>query len=169
MLTNDELKLILDKPIAAKLLCFGLSILIFFLLIKFITSFKDTMNTQVTNSGPYIMNNLPSHSEINKKLEIELFGKYIPKQLGDANIKPSLLDLHVIGIVFSSKKQDSEVIIRFANGIERPFKIGDIIPGGATILHISVDGIIVDREGVLERLKLPNTKLKFDRPPKPLK
>lgn len=96
-----------------------------------------------------------------------LFGQYVPI-LSDNQIKQSSLDLEVIGIMYSSDKINSQVLIRAAGGEEELYKIGDNLPGGAIIKKINKQGIVVFYKGELERLSLPKNELLFDKPAKAL-
>lgn len=168
MLISEQLNLIREKTITAQALCALLLLLIVYILISSVASVRYISKSPQHSAPSHRKQHGLSKSAITNSLDLDLFGKYIPKQLGDANIKPSLLDVHVIGVMFSENKKSSEVLLRFANGIERTFKNGDTIPGGAKIIHISSDGVIVNRDGTLERINLPVNKLKFDKPLKPM-
>ncbi|KTD18582.1 general secretion pathway protein C [Legionella lansingensis] len=97
-----------------------------------------------------------------------LFGAYVPTNLADAEIKQSMLDVEVVGILFSNKEENSQVIIRAGGGQEKIYMIGDTLPGGAVIKRISENGVVVLHNGVLESLSLPKNELLFDAPAKPL-
>ncbi|MDF1758609.1 MAG: type II secretion system protein N [Legionellaceae bacterium] len=169
MLGSDYLKLYIKKPIFAIMTCGVIVILLIFQFLGLISNIKNATQTHRYNKNLHIESNALNQEQLKRQLSNQIFGRYIPKQLGDASIQPSVLNLKVLGVMYSKNKKDSQVIIQLPHGIERTFKNGDIIPGGATILHISVDGVIVTRDGVLERLNLPKTKLIFDKPLKPLK
>ena len=168
MLISEQLNLISEKKVTAQALCALLVLFIFYIVISSVSSMRIISKAPQHSAPSHLKQHGISKSAIVSSLDLDLFGKYIPKQLGDANIKPSLLDVNVIGVMFSTNKKNSEVMLRFANGIERPFKNGDTIPGGAKIIHISSDGVIVNRDGTLERINLHVNKLKFDKPLKPM-
>lgn len=97
-----------------------------------------------------------------QKLSTNLFffGDYVPTN--DAEIKHSMLNVQVVGIMFANNENDSRVIIRSARGSEEMFRVGDAIPGGAIIKRIMASGIVVLRNGELERLSLPKNELFFE-------
>lgn len=97
-----------------------------------------------------------------------LFGDYVPANLSDTEIKKSMLDVEVVGIMFSDKEKDSQVIIRANNGEEKYYVVGDTLPGGAVIKHISTQGVVVLHNGSLESLSLPKNELLFEKPARPL-
>ncbi len=97
-----------------------------------------------------------------------LFGDYVPTDLNEADIKQSMLNVELVGILFADKIEDSQVIIRDAGGEERNYRIGDSISGGAVIKRIMVDGILVEHNGSLERLNLPKQDLSFEPVARPL-
>jgi general secretion pathway protein C len=169
MFANDELKSFLERPKTIKTICFVLAFLIIWQLVSFYSQIKYIKNISLSS---YVKNEEhASRNNVNIKalLNLDLFGKFVPKLLDKANITPSTLDIHVIGILFSSQKNESQVILKFANGKENIFKIGDIIHGGASIVEIYRDKVIISRDGVLESVKFSNHKLIFDDPPKPLR
>jgi general secretion pathway protein C len=96
-----------------------------------------------------------------------LFGDYVPINLSDADIKQSMLNLQVVGIMFSAKESDSQVIIR-AKKEEKYYVVGDTLPGGAVIKRILENAVVVLHNGVLESLSLPKNELAFSPPAKPL-
>lgn len=97
-----------------------------------------------------------------------LFGDYVPNNLNEADVKQSRLDLSLVGIMFSEDNNASHVIIRSAGGREQTYHVGDSLPGGATIKRITEDGVLILRNGALERITLPKTGLVFEPPAKPL-
>lgn len=95
-----------------------------------------------------------------------LFGVYVSNNL--ASIKKSMLNVTLVGIMFATPINESQVIIRSANGEEKTYKTGDTVPGGAVIKRIMATGILVDRRGTLESLSLPKNELIFEPVAKPL-
>lgn len=104
----------------------------------------------------------------NAGLTMAFFGDFIPKNLNDAGVKKSMLNLKVVGILFSDNQEGSQVIIRTADGQEQSFKVGDSVPGGAIIKRITNDGVFVLHGGELESLSLPKNQLIFEAPARPL-
>lgn len=102
-------------------------------------------------------------------LNSSLFGVYVPVDLNEGSVKKSALDVSLVGILLAIPIEESEVIIRTANGDENTFLLGDTIPGGAVIKRITASGVLVERGGVLESLSLPKDDLTFEPVPEPLK
>ncbi|HAU1151059.1 TPA: general secretion pathway protein GspC [Legionella pneumophila] len=98
-----------------------------------------------------------------------LFGVYVPADLNEDNVKQSMLNVTLVGILFADKIEESQVIIRSASGEEKTYYVGDKIPGGATIKRIMPGGVLVERDGTLESLSLPKNDLTFEPVAKPLK
>lgn len=107
-------------------------------------------------------------SSVLKQLNIPIFGDYIPKALVDLNVKPSGLDLTLVGIVFSKDPKQSMAIISAPGNQVQHFFLGDWVPGQAKINQITPDGVVLEREGQLESLSLPKDELDFESPPSPL-
>jgi len=153
------------KKLAASLIF----LLAFFAFIWEITSgFRTTEQTKVFSQPvkiPTQQNVIRPNSPI---FTNALFGAYVPANLSDAEIKQSMLDVQVVGVMFSDKEKNSQVIIRSNNGEEKYYVVGDTLPGGAVIKHISGQGVVVLHNGSLESLSLPKNELIFDGPVKPL-
>jgi len=96
-----------------------------------------------------------------------LFGEYVP-DMATAEIKQSTLDFTVVGILYSSQKGESQVLLQTTEGKELSFLVGDTLPGGAVIKRIEKSRIIVLYKGALESLRLPKNELLFEQPPKAL-
>ncbi len=105
---------------------------------------------------------------LNKGLHMPFFGEHVPDNLHDANVKQSMLDLHVVGILFAKNEQNSQVIIRAAGGREQIYGVGDSLPGGVVIKRITPEGVLVGQNGSLESLSFPKNELIFEPPVKPL-
>ncbi|KTC98835.1 type II secretion system protein N [Legionella erythra] len=96
-----------------------------------------------------------------------LFGDYVPVSM-DETIKQSMLDVDLVGIMYSTAPEDSQVLLRSGGGEEKSYRVGDTLPGGAVIKRIGQDGIVVLHNGTLESLSLPKNELRFEEPAKPL-
>jgi general secretion pathway protein C len=109
------------------------------------------------------------HSAKRGPLHTSLFGIYVTSNLDESKVKQSMLNVTLVGVLLADKIEDSQVIIRSANGQEKTYKVNDIIPGGAIIKRIVASGVLVEHNGALERLSLPRNKLNFEPIAKPLK
>ena len=98
-----------------------------------------------------------------------LFGVYVPNDLNVDSVKKSMLDVTLVGIVFAKNIEDSMVIIRSTSGEEKTYMVGDTIPGEAKIKRITAEGVLVERDGILESISLPKDELTFEPLPKPMK
>ncbi|OJX98202.1 MAG: hypothetical protein BGO90_08360 [Legionella sp. 40-6] len=121
----------------------------------------DGLETQAPAVGFPIAQNI-SYKEL---FNSSLFGAYVT-ELNENTVKKSLLNVTVVGILVAGS--NSQVIIRAANGEERVYRLNDKIPGDAIIKKITVQGIVVERHGVLESLSLPKSELNFEPVAKPL-
>lgn len=163
MLTDA--KIILSKPVIPKSIFF---FLIFLLLWQIGVGFIHFFSVESTAKQGHPFPTQPIQESFKAALTTPLFGDYVPQNLGEADVKQSVLDLTVVGIMFSNKEGASHVIIRTAGGREQTFSVGDSLPGGAIIKRITPDGVLIKRNGVLESLSLPKNDLNFEAPPKPL-
>ena len=115
--------------------------------------------------------NLPTKTKSDSAdyiLNSSLFGVYVPNDLNEDNVKKSMLNVTLVGILLGDKTEESQVIIRSAGGEENTYKIGDKIPGGAIIKRIMAGGVLAERNGALESLSLPKNDLTFEPVAKPL-
>jgi len=101
-------------------------------------------------------------------VRVDLFGEYVPHGLGDTGVQRSKSNASIIGILFSSDEQASQVLIEVSGHNDKVFKLGDKIPGGAIIKRITPDGILLMRDGVVESLSLPQDELLFAPPSQPM-
>lgn len=165
-----DVKIALLRPIVPKLICVTLALLLIWQIAVGVGSFfsldKATSVRHDQFTDPKIKAKQPS---LNTGLTTTFFGDYVPKNLSDSDVKQSMLDLTVVGIMFDNSEKASHVIIRTAGGRERTFGVGDALPGGAIIKRITSDGVLIGRNGSLERLSLQKNALTFEPPAKPLR
>ncbi len=166
---STDLKTSLLRPILPQGIC------VFFFLLTCIDLFSFVVNgwqanTKTPINTPTGLNQKAFQPQEREEMKLRwpLFGDYIPKQFGDLQVKRSLLDLHLVGILYSTSTQESQVILRGGSGVEQSYKVGDRLPGGATIKQISEDSVLVMHNGELESLFLPKNKLIFEPPSKAL-
>lgn len=133
--------------------------------LEILQAFKVDFDIKTAGFPPKIQK-MTTINEQSLALVWPLFGVYLPDNL--SNIKQSTLDLEVVGILYSKKENDSQVIIRSANGEDAAYAEGDTLPSGVVIKRINKQGIVVLHEGRLERLNLQKKELIFAPPPKPL-
>lgn len=104
----------------------------------------------------------------NLGLTMPFFGKYVPDNLNDMDIKQSMLNLKVVGIMLASTAENSQAIIHTANGRDQTYREGDTLPGNVVIKRITGKGVLVERKGELESLSFPENELIFEVPARPL-
>ena len=164
-----DLKIALSKPIVPQMLCVVLALLLIAEIASGVYSFF-----LFDKKGP-VSHDKFTEALIKSKLKLTMaglstpfYGEYVPKNLNDGDVKQSMLDLKVMGIMFDNSEVASHVIIRTAGGLEQTFNQGDKLPGGAIIKRITPEGVLMTRHGSLERLSLPTNALIFDAPAQPL-
>jgi general secretion pathway protein C len=118
--------------------------------------------------------NQPAMTPAKKKsfdalLHSSLFGVYVSNDLNGTNVKKSMLHITLVGVLLGNTEENSQVIIRSANGEEKNYKVQDKIHGGALIKRIMPDGILVEHDGNLESISLPKNELFFEPVAKPLR
>ena len=135
---------------------------------EIISAFRANEQITIVNRPTKVTSVLERLRADSPLFKTALFGHYVPVNLSDAEIKQSMLDVQVVGILFSGKENDSQVILRTGHGEEKYYLIGDSLPGGAVIKRISERGVVVLHNGSLESLSLSKNELTFDVPAKPL-
>lgn len=161
-----DVKIALSRPIVPKLICVTLVLLLVSWIAVGTRSFFSLDNAM--NVGHDQLIDIKIRAK-RPSLNTAFFGDYVPKNLSDADVKQSMLDLTVVGIMFAESEEGSHVIIRTAGGREQTFSIGDSLPGGAVIKRITSDGVLIGRNGSLESLSLQKNALTFEPPAKPLR
>jgi general secretion pathway protein C len=153
------------------IICF-ISLFSLLIILEYTTLFFSFANkSAISNANKNIEVSIKKESKesYDNILNSSLFGVYVPDNLSGENVKKSMLNVTLVGILFANKIADSQVIIRASNGEEKTYKIGDIIPGGAAIKRIMAEGLLVEQNGTLESLSLPKNDLTFEPVAKPLK
>lgn len=160
---NFDLIAFLNRPLFPKLLCAFWGVVLLLLLVQV----KSTLWPEETQDLT-VLSASQEEPNVQKSLEIPLFGQYASVNLNGDVMKQSTLDVDIIGIMYSSKASHSQVLIRLNNGEEHSYFVGNVLPGGATIKRIKPDSVVVLYQGALEVLNLTKSKLQFDEPVKPL-
>ena len=89
-----------------------------------------------------------------------LFGKFEQVKKVEKSEKPIVvpetkLNLKLRGVFASEDTAAARAIIADAKNDEDSYRIGDQVPGGATLNEIYADRVILERDGRLETLRLP--------------
>jgi type II secretory pathway component PulC len=84
-----------------------------------------------------------------------------PKAYSHTVIPITSLQLRLIGVVQSTSKSASRVIISEAGQTGKVYQIGDVLSSGVNISGTTMDGVILDNGGHLEKLPLQRTPLIF--------
>jgi general secretion pathway protein C len=148
-----------------------ISLIFFFSLLtltEFISLFWISFTPQASSEEEHLVAPTQKNS-FDSILSASLFGVYVANDLDGDNVKKSTLNISLVGILLESSPDESQVIIRSANGEEQNYKVDDKIPGGALIKRIMSGGILVEHEGNLERVSLPKNELIFEPLAKPLR
>ena len=166
MFASPLLKTQLFRPVMAQSLCVFLVLMLWIQIILFVITLRQIFHPAAMPIPPTQIITSPSMDNEMEWLRWPLFGEFVPKQSGSVVIKHSTLDLKIVGILFSTIPNESQVIVLSPGGIETLFKVGDILPHGVVIKRISANSILVSRDGELESLSLPKDQLIFEPPPK---
>ena len=154
----------------AKWLIIGL-ILLFSLLTlsEFARLFWSFENQDASLNNNQVIAQAPAKNSLDDLLHSALFGVYVSNDMNSDNVKKSMLNISLVGILLGNTSKNSQVIIRAANGEEKNYRVDEKIPGGASVKKIMAGGIIVEHNGSLESVSLPKTELIFEPAAKPLR
>lgn len=164
-----DLKLLFSQPIVPQAMIIVLTcVLLVEIYLGVGTLFKrdNTMKNQVIHTNSLM--NKAKNSTSTGGLNTHFFGDYIPIDIASANVKATMLDLKIVGILFSSKNATSQVIIQTSGGAQKTYFVGDTVTKGVVIRKITPEGVLLAHHGLLESLSLPNEALSFEPQPKPL-
>ncbi|MFI4954787.1 MAG: type II secretion system protein N [Gammaproteobacteria bacterium] len=101
----------------------------------------------------------PTSIPIEKLAQLHLFGQNIEQ---DINALPeTTLQLTLKGIYSDPKQELGSAIIAVPGQSDEVYLAGDTLPGGATLLDIYEDRVILRRAGQLEVLMLPQRRLEL--------
>ena len=108
------------------------------------------------------------HVKQHQAVRVDFFGKYTPHAVVNAGGERSKINVSIIGILYASDENASQVLIDVPGHDNKVFKVGDTLPGGAMIKRISPEGIVVMRGESMENLSLPTNQLNFAPPLQPM-
>jgi general secretion pathway protein C len=163
-----DLQTFFSKPMVPRCICLGLTLLILWQVIAGVILFwHTTQHVNQQETVPYIPQDTNQETQ-NQGLRTAFFGEFVPRTIDDGNVKQSMLNLNIVGIIFAEKEDNSEVIIQSATGEQKAFGVGDTLPGGVVIKRITSEGVLVSRNGTLESLSFPKVELNFEQPAEPL-
>jgi general secretion pathway protein C len=158
----------LSRPIVPRILCLSLAALVFGQVVTGVRSIL-TLNQSISSAKPLPIITTVSHSKVSSAGVLKpFFGDYIPTSINDAGVRESVLNVEVVGILFSDNHAESQVILQSAGGRAQTYRVGDALVGGAIIKRITPQGVLIERMGVLESIRLPKNELIFEAQPKPL-
>lgn len=169
MLTPNDIETLLLRPVVAQAI---LALMVLVLGRELVTDvmsyYRVHVSVQAMSSVTLNRSIVRDQAMIQKNLNVPIFGDYIPKTLVDLNVKPSGLNMALVGVLFSPKQKGSQALISVANSSANTYVVGDTLPGNVTIKQITPDGVVLEHAGELESLSLPKDELTFDPPPQPL-
>ncbi len=158
----------MSRPIVPRILVVSLGALIIWQFAGGIMSISAANHSGVNEQLLTASKTVTDHQPAKQGINAPIFGKYVPGNLGVMDVRKSMLDLKITGIMLAVHEEDSQVIIHSSSGTDQTFRVGDTLPGGAIIKRITADGVFVERKGELESLSFPKNELIFEPQPKPL-
>jgi type II secretory pathway component PulC len=92
---------------------------------------------------------------------LNIFGKYQPPQVDLKDLPDSNLNLHLDGVFAAVPEYFSQAVISVPGGEQKVYFVGDTIPGDAKLYRVLDNLVIIQHNGKLSNLKLPENKLEF--------
>ena len=106
-------------------------------------SSTSTINNSAHSGQPLVIHTLRQY---------HLFGKYDGKLV---NLPSTQLPLTLEGTIVSPNKQASYALVASTDTPSKVYKVGEILPGGATLYQIQNKQIILKYNNQLQSLRLP--------------
>ena len=101
-------------------------------------------------------------ADFNAILSARLFGERTndePVEIDPMVAPETSLNLTLTGIFASTDPEQSRALIKDESGKQRPYAVGDDIPGNAKLYSIHNDRVLLERKGRYETLRLEQEKL----------
>ena len=101
-------------------------------------------------------------ADFNAILAANLFGKATldkPADIDPLVAPETRLNLTLTGIFAATEPEQSRALIKDDSGKQRPYAVGDDIPGNAKLYSIHADRVLLERKGRYETLRLQQNKL----------
>lgn len=165
----DEIKSIVARPWVLQIIC---AIFVFFIVWEIfygLVFFRELNHVVSVHENRNAEDKAMPNNQTPLRENHILFGYYVPKNLDAGGVRQSQLNLKVVGVILATDEKNSEVILQKQNGEEHFYHVGDKLPGGGVIKRITSKGLLVAREGALERLTLPQEEIRFEAPAEPLR
>ncbi len=142
----------------------GLACLILFVVVALIGYFeydnRKTRNLEYAAQvlAPITANSTPSY-QVTDITSANLFGDPRPKQKEIENIRPTSLNIKLVGVLWATDPNYARVIIKSGNKKGKLYSIGQDIEGaGASVKEILSNEILISRNGATEKLPLEKKK-----------
>lgn len=120
----------------------------------------DNINVSAVSASP--------KGQLSQISSWHLFGQPPPSAINDQAIPLSSLNLRITGIFYQKNAQLSRVMITNANGVAQFYKKDDPVTNDVILYEIRPNSVILERNGELEKLTLPDRELQFAEPPQRL-
>lgn len=89
---------------------------------------------------------------------LHLFGRQeatLPVEAPPPPVAATPLNLRLVGVFFSERGGKALALIAEGSGVERSYRVGEQLPGGALLTQVQRDNVTVTRDGQVETLHLP--------------
>jgi general secretion pathway protein C len=153
-----------------KLCTLGLVILFCFLiiwqLIGLFSYFSEARNASYSSESVKL--EPPPKVDYKSIIESSLFGQDLSDNINVGNIKRTLLNIKLVGVMLATPEKYSQAIIQLANGKQKVVYEGSVIPSVGKIKKIYAESVIIERDGQIERLTMGKHRLNFEPVPNKL-
>lgn len=118
--------------------------------------FSSSPSSTITVSAAPIQ--LPNQNLVAQLPDAHLFGSF---QSLNKNLPDTTLSLQLQGLMTASDSKSSTALIALPGQAAKVYKVGQTVPGGATIFQILQNAVVLRDRGKLEKLPLNRGKLLF--------
>lgn len=138
----------------------GLSVIALMVIVEFVMQFSLPSTTNLSITRP---ERSPTPPALSQLAELHLLGYNVSGQ-DISSLPKTTLELDIKGIFSSPSPQMGSAIIATKDGPDHVYIVGDTLPGGAVLLDVYEDCVILKRAGQLEVLNLPQNFLPTQKP-----
>ena len=147
---KDDIMIQLEKYRHDERIPLGVLVFIGLIFLVYLVSWVGDFHVMPAQSGPSAITPVPPVSSLS---QWHLFGAYNDSF---ADVPETTLALTLEGIMMDlSNDKQSYVIVSSPGTPAMPYKIGDPLPGGATLSKILQQQVIIDDQGTAQSLSLP--------------
>lgn len=137
------------------------SIAAIFLLLSTIIDLYSIMNLSTSTTQAATSNaKVKTAINFNSIASAHIFGN-AALTLNTDYLPTTEMQLTLQGIFWEPNQKQRGALIANSNGNAKEYYQGDLLPGGATVVKITANNVIISKNSEYEKIEIPNSKLHF--------